>query len=155
MLFDIAPEEPARKKTPARRAKDVPPQAPEPEVQNSPSILGNYRTTNVGKIDGHFTCMDDSCGSQAFDIADEYRGEWFVQCAICGTGFHTPEIKGHLKPKTDGFVFNDGRFAGLTVEEAWREPRGQDYVEWAAKSHPRQAVRTACKNHLDSIHAAT
>lgn len=98
--------------------------------------------------------MDDSCGSQAFDIADEYRGEWFVRCAICGTGFYAKAIQGHLKPKGDGFVFNDGRFAGLTVDEAWSQPRGQDYVEWAAKSHHRQAVRTACQNHLDSLQAA-
>lgn len=150
MLFGIAPEEPARKKTPARRAKDVPPPAAEPIFKISPSIKGNCL---LGKIDGHYTCLDDSCGSGAFDITDEYRGEWFVECAICGTAFRTPAIPGYLTPNGDGFVFNDGRFAGLTVEEAWNEPRGQDYVQWAAKSHPRQAVRTACQNHLDAAKA--
>lgn len=154
MLFDTSPEEPEKKKA-GRRAKAVPPPAEEAPVhQKAPSILANRPSAILGKIDGHYQCLDETCLSEAFDIVDEYRGEWLVECAVCGTGLRTKAIAGYLKDRGEGFVFNDGRFAGLTVAEAAAQPRGMDYVTWASSEHPRQAVRDACKKHLDSLRAA-
>lgn len=106
----------------------------------------------IGKIDDKFTCVDDRCQATAHDIVDEARGEWRIECAFCGTGQKVRAIKGHLKAE-ESFVFRDGRFSGLTIAQAWREPRGPEYVEWAAESHPREAVRLACKTHLDGLQA--
>lgn len=106
----------------------------------------------IGKIDDRFECPDDRCGSLAHDIVDEDRGEWRIECAFCGTGQRVRAVRGHLKAE-DTFVFRDGRCAGMTVAQAWREPRGQEYVTWAAESHPREAVRLACKKHLDGLQA--
>ena len=106
----------------------------------------------IGKIDDKFTCVDDRCQATAHDIVDEARGEWLIECCFCGTGQRVRAFKGHLKAQ-DTFVFRDGRCAGMTVAQAWRAPRGQEYVTWAAESHPREAVRLACKSHLDSIAA--
>lgn len=152
MLFDTSPEEPQKK---PRRAKVAPPPAETPAPQNGPSYRGQSRAVTLGRIDGVYECPDESCGADAFDIVDEARGQWVVQCCFCGTSMRGAVIQGYLKPRGDGFVFNDGRFAGMTIEEAWDEPRGRDYVTWAAASHIRQAVRDACKKHLDSLSAAT
>ena len=106
----------------------------------------------LGKIDEKFACADDRCTSTTHDIVDESRGEWLIECSFCGTGQRVRAIRGHLKAE-DSFTFRDGRCAGLTVAQAWREPRGQEYVVWAAESHPREAVRLACKKHLDAVAA--
>lgn len=106
----------------------------------------------LGKIDGSHVCPDQQCQGEAHDIVDEDRGEWRIECAFCGTGQRVRAIKGHLKAD-DAFTFRDGRCAGLTVAQAWREPRGQEYVAWAAENHPREAVRLACKKHLDGLQA--
>ena len=106
----------------------------------------------IGKIDDRFACADERCNCTAHDIVDEDRGEWSILCIACGTGQRVRAIKGHLKAE-DSFVFRDGRCAGMTVAQAWREPRGQEYVTWAAESHPREAVRLACKRHLDGLQA--
>lgn len=149
MLFDTEPQKKAV------RAKSVPPVADHKKTQSGPYYIGQTRSAILGKIDGFYECHDESCGADAFDIVDEYRGQWVVQCCFCGTSIRGAVVPGYLKPRGDGFVFDDGRFAGMTVEEAWLEPRGKDYVTWAAASHARQAVKDACKKHLDSIQPAT
>lgn len=104
----------------------------------------------IGTIDDRFECLDTTCQATAHDIVDEARGEWRIECAFCGTGQRVRAVKGHLTADA-AFRFRDGRCAGLTVAQAMLEPRGPEYVQWAAESHPREAVRLACKSHLDAL----
>lgn len=104
----------------------------------------------LGRIDGHYQCLDEACGAWAMDILDAYRGEWAVQCAFCETMQTVPAVAGVLKERDD-FVLNSGRFAGMTLDEVAQEPRGLDYIRWAVAEHPREAVRAACKKHLDAL----
>ena len=64
------------------------------------------------------------------------------------TSWKTTAIEGYLKPREVGFVFRDGRFAGKTIEEAAADPRGKDYIAWAAAEHKRPMVREACQKFL-------
>jgi hypothetical protein len=100
-------------------------------------------------IDHTYDCADAACGTQCHDILHEDGGEWYLSCSFCGTSQWVKAIKGHLKPRDQEFVLRDGRFAGLTLPEVERQPRGLDYLKWAAESHPRPMVKTECQRHLD------
>lgn len=95
-------------------------------------------------------CADGACGGTTNDIIDEAGGQWLLECCFCGTKQWVPAIKGYLKPRQEEFRFRDGRFAGLTITEAHLEPRGPDYLKWAAESHPRPMVREAVKTWIAS-----
>lgn len=108
----------------------------------------------LGKIDDVHTCADDACGSMAMDILDEDGLHWRVACAVCGTGQRVQGIRGHLKPRESEFRFSDGRFEGMTPAEAAGKPNGMIYLNWAARSHKRPAVRDACRTYLDAQKSA-
>lgn len=108
----------------------------------------------LGKIDGTYTCADAACGSGAMDIIAEDGLHWAVQCAICGTGQRVQGLRGHIKPKSAEFRFSDGRYEGMTPAEASTQANGMIYLNWAAQSHKRPAVRDACKTFLDSMNPA-
>jgi len=148
-LFDIQPEEPTRK---ARaRAKGGTPPAPKQEPQKTPSFIGQTAPSAIkalGTLDEGHECADSTCRGTAHDIIHEESGEWLIQCAFCNTAQWVPVVKGHLAPKEDEFVFRDGRFSGLSIDEAVALPRGVEYVIWAAKEHKRPAVKAACETWL-------
>ena len=148
-LFDIQPEEPTKK---ARaRAKGGTPPAPKQEPQKTPSFIGQTPTRAIkalGRLDEGHECADSTCRGTAHDILHEDGGSWLIQCCFCNTAQWVPVIKGHLEPKQDEFVFRDGRFAGMTIDEAVALPRGVEYVIWAAKEHKRPAVKAACETWL-------
>ena len=148
-LFDIQPEEPTKK---ARaRANGGTPPAPKQEPQKTPSFIGELPPRAIkalGKLDHTRECADSLCRGSAHDIIHEEGGEWLIQCCFCNTAQWVPVIHGHLEPQEAEFVFRDGRFAGLTIDEAVALPRGLDYVIWAAKEHKRPAVKTACETWL-------
>lgn len=145
MLFDTSPiEDPdSSKKTKGRRK----PAAKEPEVVHEPPPPKPATAAVIlGKLDGQVACED--CGAACLDIIDEDGREWQIECCFCGAKSWTPVIKDYLKPKERGFVFHDGRFAGKAIEETAVEPRGMDYIAWAAKEHKRPSVREACQKFL-------
>jgi hypothetical protein len=82
------------------------------------------------------------------DETNRKKPAWLIQCCFCNTSQWVAVIKGHLETKPTEFQFHDGRFAGLTIDEAAAHPRGMDYVQWAAKEHKRLAVKTACETWL-------
>lgn len=100
------------------------------------------------KLDGVHKCLDSRCQGDAHDVVYTGVKDWTIQCCFCGTGQRVPPVHGLLQADGAGFVFHDGRCAGLTIAEALRQPRGRDYVEWAAKEHKRPAVRDACTKAL-------
>lgn len=151
MLFDATPDEPVRKPARARK-KDVPPPAEIAEVQKRPLYIGEI--AYLGRLDDRYQCLDESCKAHAHDIVDESDGHWLIECAFCGTGQTVPIIRGFLQPKQEAFRFRDGRYEGRTIDDAYADRRGRDYVEWASKEHPRKAVREACRKFLDSRSAA-
>jgi hypothetical protein len=152
LLFDVSPDEPTRKR-PQRNRAGAPVETQTPEAEKAPYLLGQLPTRAIlpiGTIDHTYDCADAACGTQCHDILHEDRGEWYLVCAFCGTGQWVKAIKGHLQEREQGFVLRDGRFAGLTFAEVEKQPRGLDYLRWAAESHPRDAVKAAAKKHLDT-----
>lgn len=147
LLFDISPDEPQKSKK--RRARVIEgAQNPKPEEPKKPLIYREIALKAIGKLDGVHRCLDQRCQGAAHDILHEDRGEWLIQCGFCHTAQWVPVIEGHLSPKEEGFVFRDGRFAGMSIDEAATHPRGVDYIAWAAKEHDRPAVRSACETWL-------
>lgn len=153
MLFDVSPDEPVRKRS-ARRANGRGPEKPSEEAAKSPSIYRGIAPRAIkalGRLDHIHECADTRCRGSAQDIIHEDSGDWLIQCVFCNTAQWVPVVKDHLPKKSaDEFVFRDGRFAGLSISEAWEQPRGQDYVRWCAVDHPRPAVKQAAKTWLDA-----
>jgi hypothetical protein len=151
LLFDTSPDEPQRR----RGRKAAPPVAEEP-VPQKPLIYIGEAVPALGRLDGAVACLDQNCLAECHDILDEDRGQWRLECCFCGTGQWVPVVKGHLPPPAEGadFLLRGGRFDGQTIGEAARSSRGQDYIAWAAKEHPRPAVKKACETYLASIQPA-
>jgi hypothetical protein len=156
LLFDVSPDEPTRKRGGGKRT-GAPQAVPQKESEKEPSFIGQFPTRPIlpiGTIDHTYDCADAACGTQCHDILHEDHGEWYLACAFCGTGQWVRAIKGHLQAREQAFILRDGRFAGLTLAEVEKQPRGLDYLKWAAESHPRSMVKEECKKHLDRIAAA-
>jgi len=148
-LFDITPNEPTKKRS--ARAKVVATITPVETPKKEPSYIGNSPAKAIkalGRLDHTHECADSMCRGSAHDILYEAHGDWLIQCCFCNTAQWVPVIAGHLKPKDEEFIFRDGRFSGMSIEEAVEQPRGREYVEWAAASHKRPAVQAACKTWL-------
>ena len=156
LLFDVSPDEPTRKRGGQKRT-GAPQAFPETEPEKKPFFIGELPTRPIlpiGTIDHTYNCADAACGTQLHDILHEDGGEWYLSCVFCGTGQWVKAIKGHLKPQERTFVLRDGRFAGLTLPEVEKQPRGLDYLKWAAESHPRPTVKAECQRHLDKTSSA-
>lgn len=151
LLFDTSPDEPQRR----RGRKAAPPVTETPEPQK-PLIYIGEAVPALGRLDGVVACLDQNCRAECHDITDEDRGQWRLECCFCGTGQWVPVVKGHLPPPAEGadFMLRGGRFDGQTLGEAARSSRGRDYIAWAAKEHPRPAVKKACETYLASIQPA-
>lgn len=151
MLFEKAPDAidvPSKKKGRKKAAEAAAPA----EAAEAGSYRRDYAfVPSLGMLTHTYACADEACGAECHDIIDEFRGEWLLQCCFCGTMQTQPSIEGVIEPKKDEFVFRDGRFAGQGISEVLRQPRGEDYVRWAAKEHKREAVRQACQAALDSL----
>ena len=151
LLFDVSPEEPTRKRGSTKRSVALAATA-QKEPEKAPSIVENpvaKAFMPIGTIDDAYECAG-GCGAWAHDILHEEGREWYIACAFCGTAQWVAGIKGHLKPRPVDFVMRDGRFAGMTLSEIEQQPRGVDYLKWAAAEHPRPSVREVAKKHLDS-----
>lgn len=149
-LFNVSPEEPVRKLSARARKKDAPPLGEKPKPEKRPYYIGHTAIRALGRLDHTHECADTLCRGSAHDILHEDRGEWMIQCCFCNTCQWVPVIPGHLAPRPEAFVFRDGRFAGLTIDEAVEQPHGREYVAWAAREHKRDAVRKACQTWLDA-----
>lgn len=156
MLFDGLDEDPVQaKKKPRRNAPaDSPPQdAPEPQPVRA--MLPAVATKPLGVTEDIYECLDERCLAGMHEIIEEHRGQWLLECVFCGTKQRARAIKGFIKPNEDEFVFPAGDYAGMSIEAVWGDERGRGYIQWAVDESPHQAVRDACKKHLDSIPAAT
>ena len=153
LLFDVSPDEPTRKRGSQKRT-GAPQGVLEKESEKKPFFIGEspaHPILPIGTIDHTYECADGRCGAECHDIIQEDSGQWYLSCAFCGTSQWVKAIKGHLQPQEGNFVLRDGRFAGLTLPAVERQPRGLDYLRWAAASHPRPTVKEECKKHLDTI----
>lgn len=149
MLFDTTPtDDPdsAPKKKPGRRRRKE--EAPQPPAEASDALASILARPAIvlGRLDDVVQCH--RCEAACMDIVEEDGREWQIECCFCGLKQWHPAIAGHLKPKSESFVFRDGRFAGKAIEDADALPRGRDYIEWAAKEHKRPTVREACAKYL-------
>lgn len=142
-LFDVSPEEPTRRRGKRQVGNAVP---TAPEVPSDPRIVVR---PPIGRYD-EAVCADESCGASAHDVLDEVKRAWLLECCLCGVQQWVPAIAGYLKPREEEWRFHEGLFAGLSIAEARLEPRGADYLKWAAESHPRPIVREAVKKWIAS-----
>lgn len=147
MLFDTSPDEPTRSRS--RKQPQRAPAVSEQVAEKHASYMGALPPPPLGKLDGVHECDGPRCVAACHDIIAEEDGWWRLQCCFCGCTQWVPAIPGHLDPKEEAFVFHDGRFAGLTIDETVARPRGREYVEWAAKEHKRPFVRKSCQAWLD------
>jgi hypothetical protein len=148
LLFDTTPDaapEDVKKKTPKRKKASVAAVDEPAPAGNSWSVL----PATLGRLDGHYECIDESCGADALDILDDRDRMWLLECCFCGTRFWGRPVAGVLD-QADGQAFRlrGGRFDGLTFAEVSTKPRGAEYIEWAAEEHPRPAVKEAAKKWL-------
>lgn len=88
------------------------------------------------------------CGTSLWEIVDEWRGEWAVECWACYRRRKMAVVVGYLKPRSD-FTLRDGRFAGMTLDEAAEEPHGLEVLRVYASGHRRPEVREAVRKFLD------
>jgi hypothetical protein len=154
LLFDTTPDaapEDVKRKAPKRKKAAV-------VVVDEPAPAGNsWRVlpAPLGRLDGHYECVDESCGAGALDILDERDGMWLLECCFCGTRLWEKPVPGVLDKSEDkAFRLRGGRFDGLTFAEVAEKPRGAEYIEWASKEHPRPAVKEAAKKWLADNPAA-
>lgn len=144
LLFDIAPDEPEKK---SRRKKSAEPQKEAAVFSPAvPALVKGHREF-LGRADfDDIECLDESCRGTAHDIDDEDGSMWFLRCAWCGTGQWVKSRRTTAgKAEEQVFRMTDGRFAGLTLDDIASQSVGMDYISWAAKEHPRQAVKNACE----------
>lgn len=148
-LFEVEPQ----KSSGQRKPKKAAPVEADPAAVPSKYAPATARPdVAIGTIDDDtYACPHPQCGAGAHDILLEDGREWLIACAFCGSMQWVKAIKGHIQPRPEEFRFRDGRFAGMTPAEASKEPRGADYLAWAAQNHPRQAVRDAVKTYLDAL----
>lgn len=152
-LFDISPTEvPDQKRKPAKKRAEKP-------AETAVLVVAQPRKRGseiIGRSVDHYTCADESCQSAQFDILDDWKGEWFVECMICGVGQYVASVPGVLKTPDEAgeFVFADGIYEGRKMSDVAGESQGCVYIKWAAKSHKREAVRIACKKWIDSLGGA-
>jgi len=151
-LFDVSPTElPDSRKKASKKAFSQ----PVSEAAGDPIFLPSQRELRIiGRIDHTYTCERAQCGAQCHDIIAEDRGDWLLECCFCGQWQWAASVDGVLDTGAEAFAFRDGRFSGMTVEEASAQDHGLEYIKWAAKSHKREAVRLACQSWLDSLSTA-
>lgn len=150
LLFDISPEEPERKKSRRKAVAEQP--APE---KTEESFFAPARDLQImGQVEDIYTCPDETCLATYHDIIDEHKGRWLIECCFCGTGQWVWAVDGVLR-EPDAFVFRDGVFEGLSIDEAVCRENGMDYVQWASEKHKRPAVKEACKKWLDAHRSAS
>jgi hypothetical protein len=150
LLFDTFPEESQKRRGRKQATKAEP--AEQPAVRSPLLPVSTEAQKPLGTLDAGVPCIDSTCLAECHDVTDEDRGQWRLECCFCGTGQWIKAIPGHLPEPAEGgdFVFRGGRCDGLTIAEAARTARGIDYIKWAAKEHPRPAVKTACEKWLAS-----
>lgn len=148
MLFDpeetSAPEDVQPRKKGRKKPAVVEAPAVEPEIPMPPRVVAVARV--LGQIDD-IECV---CGTSRWDIMDEWRGEWVVECWACYRSRRMPAVPGHLKPRSQ-FTLRDGRFKGLTIDEAAAQPRGIDTIRHYATNHKDEEVRAAARKFLDGL----
>lgn len=150
LLFDISPTEVPDQKKPRKKRAVVAdePEAPPPAVRYVEYVI-------LGQSDGLHECHNPKCGATFFDIIDDYKGEWLIECAFCGWMQRVPAVAGVLAP-SDDFVFFDGRFIGMTLAQTASEKNGIEFIRWCSEKHKSEAVRDACTSWMAAVgYAAT
>jgi hypothetical protein len=149
LLFDISPDELPDKKTPRKKSAKIEEPAAEP-----PRGVRFAEQVILGQSDGHYVCYKPSCQATYFDIIDDYKGQWVIECAFCGWQQKVQAIEGVLAPSTD-FIFYDGRFNGMTLAQTSKQENGLAYIQWCAKNHKSEPVKDSCLSWLSAVGYAT
>ncbi|NBW12205.1 MAG: hypothetical protein EBR82_29660 [Caulobacteraceae bacterium] len=142
LLFDTSPEEvpDQKKKKTARKKPATEPARPAQVTEIRPVEI-------IGRSDGDYTC---DCGSTYFDILDDFRGKWLIECCFCGFKMDVLAVR-TLRPAVPEFVFFDGRHSGMTLAQVSETEQGMAYIKWCAEKHKSGSVKEACKEWLVSV----
>jgi len=149
LLFEISPDDDDGKRKSRRRATAVVVVAEAEPAMQAPVEPRSI----IGRVDGGVECADEACCSTIYDIIDNDRGWWLLECWFCGTGQWIEAIDGRLDaPVRAASQFEwpqDGsRFAGKPFAELPAR-----VIEWAAKNDENENTRKACETWIAS-HAA-
>ncbi len=157
LLFDISPTDEPQKKTSRKPRKT---RVSQESVDNSAVDLRLGSAVFLGRLDGDVECVSKSCRGTAHDVTNNGKNGWRVECCFCGTGqwIEAPACDADESATEslcagdgdgDGvFRFPDGRFAGMTIEDASKHPRWREYCAFAAAHHENRSVSDTCKTWL-------
>lgn len=147
---DVQPRRKGKKRAAAAPAVGAVVEEPSP----SPRVVRVSR--RIGVTDGDpcdGRAFGEPCISTVWDVLAEEGDRWLVGCWVCGDERWMDAVPGVL-PVPDGsgaFVLRAGRFAGMSLAEVGREPRGLDTLRIYAAGHQSAAVMEAAKKYLDSL----
>lgn len=146
LLFDISPEEGGgqKKKKGSKKPKEPAPPESQPWRFDAPS------RPPLGQVGDQFQCDNPKCQGAYFDILDDYKGEWDIECAYCGWKQRVLAVHGILKPR-DEFVFSGGQHSGMTLAQVSETEGGMAYIRWSAEKHKSAPVKEACQKWLASV----
>ena len=129
--FDDLADEPAKK-------------APETPVALPPDPVVKVADlwAGLGVSDGEYECF--RCSGDYFEIMQQDAGGWHLWCVYCGAR-QWEDAK-----ERDTFVFDDGRFKGLTIEQVSAQDGGMDYLAFTSKRCRSKKVREKVQKWLDA-----
>lgn len=130
MLFSELEPEPEK---PADRPVELP---PDPKMR-SPAELWAGLGTSVEE----FECF--RCSGSFFEVMQQDAGHWHLWCVFCGARQWEPARDREV------FVFADGRFRGLTVDQVAVQDGGADYIKFIAQKGRSKQAREKCQKWLD------
>lgn len=118
---------------PESRAVELP---PDPVVAKAEMWAG------LGVSDGEYECF--RCSGSFFEIMQQKAGGWHLWCVYCGAR-QWEDAK-----ERDTFVFDDGRYQGLTIEQVSCQDEGMDYLRFIAKKSRSKIVKEKVQKWLDA-----
>jgi hypothetical protein len=149
LLFDISPTDDPQPKKAKKAAVAKPVEAAKAVVVIARPI---HRDTGLlGRLDDEVACLNQECQGYCHDVTHKHPDQWRIECCYCGTGqwvepLDEPDVD--TPEATECFTFPDGRFGGMSLDEATSQQRWPEYCKYAAKNHSDPAVRETCRKWL-------
>lgn len=157
LLFDLSSDSPedAQPKKKGRK-KATSPAVVVVAEEPSPALRVGRVPRPLGATDGEpceGRAFGEDCLSTSWDVLIEEGDRWLVGCPVCGHERWTDAVPGVLpvQDESGAFVLRLGRFAGMSLADAYREPRGADTLKIYARKHDSAAVMAAARRYLDSV----
>lgn len=146
---DVQPRRKGRRRAAAAEAVAVVEETP--PAATPPRVLRPIGKTDGEPCDGR--AFGEPCLSTVWDILAEEGDRWLVGCWVCGGERWMAAVPGVLpvQDESSTFVLRAGRFAGMSLADVAREPRGLDTLKIYAQKHQSATVMATVRKYLDSL----